>query len=94
MAGWSGSDRRATLPKDWPKIRAQVLKRDGHACVNCGEPANQVDHVGDRMDHSPGNLASLCFLCHQRKTASQSVAARRRLAAAKYRPQEKHPGLR
>jgi 5-methylcytosine-specific restriction enzyme A len=34
MAGqWANSDRRASLPPDWPTIRRSILTRDGYHCT-------------------------------------------------------------
>lgn len=99
MGGWRGSTRRATLPPDWARIRVQVLRRDGGRCQHvrydtgrlCAAPANQVDHVGSRYDHAPGNLQALCEYHHQQKSSSQggSAAAGRRAKQGK----QKHPGI-
>lgn len=93
---WTGA-RKATLPPDWPAIRRLVLERDGHRCTwpdpdeRCTAPATDVDHIGDRHDHHPDNLRSLCGPHHDQRTAAQGVAARN---AKRYRPQPPHPGLR
>ena len=89
---WADSNRRRELPANWAKIRARVLKRDGGLCVKCGASANQVDHIGRSDNHRTENLQSLCFRCHQKKTAAKSVAIRKARAAARFRPEEPHPG--
>lgn len=97
---WSDSKnpRSQRLPADWQQRRNRILRRDGHTCVLCDAPANQVDHIRPGDDHSDGNLQSLCFACHARKTKQESAAARgaasRARAAARKRPVERHPGLR
>jgi 5-methylcytosine-specific restriction endonuclease McrA len=78
------STRKATLPPDWPDIRAAVLTRDGGTCrcpgcpncagAPCTRPATSVDHIGDRHDHSPGNLRALCWgpgTCHAHRSSRQ-----------------------
>jgi 5-methylcytosine-specific restriction protein A len=103
MPGWQGSTRRDTLPPDWQTIRKRILARDRGRCQwrldggVCGEPANQVDHIDHsrRDDHSDGNLRSLCFPHHQRKSSAEGGRAPRR--ATRYnvkRPVEAHPGLK
>jgi len=84
------TDRKDRLPSDWVKRRAIVLKRDGHRCVECGKPANQVDHIIAGDDHSFENLRALCRECHGKKSSAEGHAAR----SKKYskRPPEKHPG--
>lgn len=104
--GWRGSTRRQTLPPDWPKIRAIVLKRDGYRCRHeradglgrCVETATDVDHVGDRHDHRPENLESKCEFHHLRKSSAEGNAARKVLTVTRRRALEKrgpesHPGI-
>jgi len=59
----------------WRTTRAAILARDGHACVLCGQPGREVDHVvpvsaggGDE----PSNTRTLCRDCHARR---QSIGA-------------------
>lgn len=89
--GWRGSsatNRSDELPPDWPAIRARVMRRDGHRCVwllpsgaRCPNPATDVDHVGANWDHSDENLRALCEPHHDKRTAAQGNAAKKR-----YRP--------
>lgn len=74
---WQGSDRGPeTAGRPWRKIRAAVLERDGHRCVQCGvQGANHADHVvpksqggGDEMS----NLQTMCARCHAKKTGRES----------------------
>ncbi|MEW1867030.1 HNH endonuclease signature motif containing protein [Streptomyces caelestis] len=94
--GWKGSNRRNELPANWyTELRPFVLARDGYRCrgidgQHCGEPANQVDHTGDKHDHRPENLQALCADCHAVKTSRQGNAAR--WAVRQQRPKERHPG--
>ena len=51
----------------WRELRAQVLARDRWACVVCGAPATEVDHiiaVKDGGSDDPWNLRSLCAEHH------------------------------
>lgn len=100
---WSSSHRRAELPADWATVlRPRTLARDGYRCValmrdgsRCPATATDVDHIGDRHDHSDNNLQSLCRWHHGRKTAAESAAARRaKRRPLRRRPEERHPGLR
>ncbi len=101
MSGhWSGSsatDRKVTLPINWVRLRRHVLKRDGHVCrqvehgVRCCQPANQVDHIGDRHDHDPANLQALCSRHHALKTSQQGLEALR-ARPKQERARERHPG--
>lgn len=100
---WSGSTRRSRLPRDWHRIRAAVLERDGHRCTatlrddtRCAEPGTDVDHIdrhgGDGLD----NLQTLCGWHHRKKTAQEAAEARAAQAPKPTlrRPREQHPGLR
>lgn len=103
MGGWAGSDRRSRLPKDWPRIRNRVLKRDGHRCthtdyrgVRCPEIATDVDHIIPGDDHSEANLRSLCEWHHKKKSSGEGGAARaaaRKKINQRFQRVEKHPGL-
>jgi hypothetical protein len=100
--GWESSNRRSELPKDWSKLRQKALKRDAYQCVaemldgsRCPEAATEVDHVGDRLNHSMANLRSLCHWHHAKRTAQQSADAQRAKRTAmdkRFRRTEKHPG--
>ena len=100
--GWQGSTRRATLPKDWWRVRWAVLERDGHRCQLrepdlCVGIAAEVDHIGSRADHRPENLRAACRPCHQHRSSQQGGQAagerRRARVAARRRPPEPHPGM-
>ncbi|MCY3780026.1 MAG: HNH endonuclease signature motif containing protein [Chloroflexi bacterium] len=56
----------------WDALALQIRERDEHACQNCGERGNEVDHItpiraGGAM-WDPENLQVLCSSCHVRKT--------------------------
>lgn len=95
--GWHDSDRRTELPPDWPIIRARIWARDGGRCQwptdtgTCGWPGRDVDHRHDPHDHRDTNLWVLCGWHHDRKTAAEGNASRRRISSK--RPPERHPGL-
>lgn len=62
--------------KDWKRVRAFVLQRDGHRCTRCGRPCPHpghlpVDHIqplNRRPDlrYDPRNCRTLCGPCHVR----------------------------
>lgn len=88
---WEGK-RRATLPSDWRKIRARILRRDPLcrlALDVCTGRSTEVDHIGDPGDHRPANLRGVCSECHKRRTAQQAADAK----PTTKRPTERHPGL-
>lgn len=100
---WSSSTRRADLPSNWDAIRRRILARDSHQCTammrdgsRCPTTTGlEVDHIGDRRNHTDANLQTLCAWHHKRKTAGESAAARRRSPRERRaRPTEAHPGLR
>lgn len=84
------------LPADWANRRQTVLARAGGVCEKhhpagrCIRPAQDVDHIRPGDNHDYTNLQALCLPCHQRKTAAEARAR----AAARYRPQEQHPGAK
>lgn len=99
MPDWRGSTRKATLPPDWPQRQLLVLERDRHKYQHirtdtgapCGRFANEVDHIGDRDDHSYGNLQALCHWHHLRKSGRPGGLAAQAKAATK--PVFRHPGV-
>lgn len=103
MPNWEGSDRRSRLPKDWPKIRLKVLRRDGGQCTaltqaggRCDSTASDVDHIEPGDDHSLSNLRSLCSWHHKQKSSREGAAAyaaKRRAIERKFRRTEQHPGM-
>lgn len=75
------------LVKDWARIRAEVIKRDG-CCVDCGitvaeqhilDPNRgyEVHHLkmvsegGDEFD--PDNCITLCVACHKARHSKRSA---------------------
>lgn len=101
-SNWDGSNRRARLPSNWGKLRAQVLERDGHRCrwpteqqpgTRCGAAATEVDHIKAGDDHSLDNLQALCRWHHQRKSSSEGQQSPNRQTVTMSRPPEQHPGL-
>jgi hypothetical protein len=81
---WRNTDRKATLPRDWKRIREFVLLRDGYRCrcPGCGRclgspcmrRARSVDHIGDRNDHGSVNLRAMCDgagSCHALRSSQQ-----------------------
>ncbi|MEV6417900.1 HNH endonuclease [Kribbella sp. NPDC051718] len=66
-AGYDESARRIS-----PARREAILERDGGRCVNCGKPADEIDHR-DGSSAELSNLRLLCRPCHRRKTALRVV---------------------
>lgn len=100
---WERSDRREELPTNWDRLRQETLEADGHRCVwpgrwspqQCGQPATDVDHIHDPLDHRAHNRQSLCHRHHEAKTKREAAKALREMAAKlKYPVPAKHPGLR
>jgi 5-methylcytosine-specific restriction endonuclease McrA len=64
----------------WTIVRAQALRRDGFACVKCGnkeklevnhiEPRNGQGYLSGCWNHLD-NLETLCHECHVRITTEQ-----------------------
>ena len=95
---WSSSDRRTRLPKNWPSLRASVLRRDSYRCQirldGCSGIATDVDHIARGDNHSLENLRAACSECHKKKTQAEALEARRKKRALRFRPVERHPGAR
>lgn len=109
MSGkWAGSDRRARLPVNWPKLRAQVRKRarlsdpyadPGGRCEwmspvtgRCSSTGTDCDHINR---HGPDELHNLQWLCHRhhdQKTQKEALEARKAKVARGTRTPERHPG--
>jgi hypothetical protein len=95
------STRRKRLPKNWPTIRANVLRRCRRRCEHiddetgerCTALATEVDHREAGDDHSYANLQGLCSWHHARKTSAEGHRAQGPKAKLR-RPSEPHPGLR
>lgn len=99
MVFGSKSARTSPLPRDWKRIRAAVLERDGWRCTEvrgdtgrrCDARATDVDHMGDPDDHRLCMLRSLCAHHHRRVTGRQGGGAVRKRAKVET---PRHPGLR
>lgn len=97
---WQGSTRRARLPKDWPRIRRRIIRRDKGACVatysdgtQCGMPGTDVDHIVPGDDHRDENLQLLCTWHHARKSAHEGGTAAALTRVHTDRPKPTHPAL-
>ena len=81
----TSTERGYTSKRHRDVFRTGVLSRDGWECVLCGEPASIADHYprtrkqliadGDDPD-DPTYGRALCKRCHDRHTASTSIARR------------------
>jgi 5-methylcytosine-specific restriction enzyme A len=96
---WKGSTRKQTLPVDWERIRRVVLERCAYRCewvendARCYSKATDVDHKGDRLDHSVESLQGLCNPHHLVKTGRDARARQLRFQSLKRLPLEKQPGV-
>lgn len=88
-----GRTRADELPANWASVRRQVLERDGHTCLMCGQPGNQVDHIERGFNHHPSNLRTLCQACHMRRTGRDGGRTRRTRRTPSWCKPEIHPGL-
>ncbi|WNN95795.1 HNH endonuclease [Gordonia phage Fribs8] len=79
-AGWAeGEDIGKTR-------KAQIKRRDGHRCRECGKrckpgDGSQVDHIVNRAeggDNSDANLQLLCGGCHDVKTRREHARGQQR----------------
>jgi 5-methylcytosine-specific restriction protein A len=95
--GWAGSQRKTELPADWEsRIRPAIIARDSGRCrwieggKRCPAKGTDVDHVGDKHDHSLSNLRLLCGFHHKKRTAIQGNTAKKE---RRDRNRELHPGF-
>lgn len=96
MSNWRWNTKRAErLPSNWHSVRSRVLSRDGYVCQICHRSvATEVDHIVHGDNHDLSNLQGVCSACHRRKTQAEAAEAQRRRLARRYRPVERHPGVR
>ena len=50
-----------------PKVKREVMERDGGLCIVCGAPGDPVSHVVRRSQGGLGvarNVVTHCFTCH------------------------------
>lgn len=97
---WANSDRRARLPKDWPRIRRRIIRRDEGQCAavystgeRCVRTDVEVDHIVPGDDHSDTNLQCLCVWHHARKSAAEGGTASALTRVRTARPTPTHPAL-
>ncbi|MDV8000754.1 HNH endonuclease [Rhodococcus sp. IEGM 1408] len=70
-----------TAGRPWRRVRAAVLDRDGHQCVQCRSTEHlEADHItpvakGGTDDLE--NLRTLCRRCHRKVTAAKGGSAPR-----------------
>lgn len=72
LSGGGYPRKQRALSKE---VRQTILKRDAHTCQNCGEPADQVDHISGNSD-KPSNLRALCADCNRGKAFDNARAAK------------------
>ena len=87
---WAGSaskkHRAGRSGWEWRRLRTRVLRRDGHRCVLCRKPGDEVDHIvpvaeclaAGRNPDDMGNLRTLCRDCHAKKTRADRLRGIRR----------------
>lgn len=80
-----GSRHERGYGSDWEKTRKRILARDSGLCQphlknNKYRPAKQVDHIVPKFEggtDDDSNLQSICTECHEAKTATEAIRARR-----------------
>jgi len=71
LSGGGYPRKQRALAKE---VRQTILKRDDYTCQNCGEPADQVDHISGNSD-KPSNLRALCADCNRGKAFDNARVA-------------------
>lgn len=91
--GWAKSDRKARLPSNWARLRAETLAKHP-ICVLCGvRPSTHCDHIKAKTDDHK-QLQGVCEPCHLQKSAAEGNEAQRaNPKPGRKRPSEQHPGL-
>lgn len=84
------------------KVRAQVLERDGHRCVECGKPGDHdMSHCFPRSRYNwpdrteAWNLDNLCRDCHRKLEAEPELREEAEARAFARRPKGRsiHPAM-
>lgn len=63
----------------WKRKRRDILDRDCHTCVYCGEPATEVDHIVARAHggtDDDANLVASCHDCNEAKRKREALESR------------------
>jgi 5-methylcytosine-specific restriction protein A len=89
---WLGDLDNDGRPSDY--ITAVHLGITHQLLNRCPSKATDVDHIGDREDHSDEKLRSLCGWHHDRRSSRQGNTAKAKRAAQRLRPAAEHPGIR
>jgi 5-methylcytosine-specific restriction endonuclease McrA len=97
---WAGSTRRSRLPRDWPRIRRRIIRRDSGVCTwlmsdgrRCDQSGTDVDHIVPGDDHRDENLRLLCTWHHGRKSGTEGGSASAAKRVSTTRPKLTHPAL-
>jgi 5-methylcytosine-specific restriction endonuclease McrA len=95
-------ENKNRYPKNWPEIRAAILKRAGDKCETCGVANHTIRENGSKviltiahLDHTPEhcateNLKALCQKCHNTYDARHRTETRKSRGTNK-RPPKKKP---
>ncbi|MCG3754680.1 HNH endonuclease [Amycolatopsis sp. Poz14] len=92
---WNTSNRRDRLPRDWHRIRRDILKRDPQCRLHytgCTGRSTEVDHIERGDNHAYSNLQGVCTKCHATKSAREGRQTQLTRRARRFRPSEEHPG--
>lgn len=91
--GWANSARKARLPSNWARLRAETLAKHP-TCVLCGvRPSTHCDHIKAKTDDHK-QLQGVCEPCHLRKSSAEGNDAQRaNPKPGRKRPPESHPGI-
>lgn len=70
-------DHNPDYPSNWDQFKKQIIRRDGHECLNCGASDGlRVDDIvptKHRGNFLTTNFATLCDSCYQNKNRESEV---------------------
>ena len=80
--------------RSWKEVRDTILERDGHRCAVCGGEGDlHIHHVDcDPTNDDPGNLVTLCGICHARVHAGLHRAGGAERVARVMKAARRRPG--
>lgn len=71
---WKGGNRHSTYPREFSKIRKEVLEEHEYICQFCSNPANTVHHIDYNKENcEKSNLVALCERCNGKANKNRAL---------------------